>query len=419
MNPKIVSRTELPAVVARLREQGRRIAFTNGCFDLLHVGHLQYLQAARRQADALVVGLNSDSSVRRLKGPSRPVVPEDERAEVLAALECVDYVTIFPELRPFEVIKLVRPDVHVKGGDYRREDLPEAPLVESLGGRVAIVPVVPGRSTTNLLHRITGRAPGSTAPTESPLAVGIIPARYASTRLDGKALVDIAGKPMIQHVYERACAAGTLVEVWVATDDERILRVVESFGGRVRLTSPAHRSGTDRVAELAATLDYGLIVNIQGDEPFLDPDDIDRAVRPLQEDPTLDMSTLKVRITDPAELDDPNTVKVVTDRNGMALYFSRASIPHHRGGGKRRLFKHLGLYVYRRRLLLDFFCRTDPSPLERTERLEQLRVLEYGYRIRVVETSNDSIGVDTPADLERARRVAAAWTRDEGGEPRV
>ncbi|NCO42415.1 MAG: 3-deoxy-manno-octulosonate cytidylyltransferase [Armatimonadetes bacterium] len=409
MNAKLKSRTEIAAVCDALRRQGKRVVFTNGCFDLLHVGHVRYLKAARALGDALVVGLNSDSSVRQLKGETRPLVAEDERAEVLAALDCVDYLSLFSELRPNDLIQAVKPATHVKGGDYKVEDLPEAPLVRSLGGEVVVVPVVPGRSTTNLIHRMGEGAPPAPAAAGDGRAVAIIPSRYASTRLDAKALVDIAGKPLIQHVYERAREAQCLEDVVVATDDERILQAVQAFGGNARMTRADHQSGTDRVAEVAAGLDCELIVNVQGDEPFLDPGDIDRAVAPLRDDPTLDMGTLKVRLTDPAELDDPNSVKVVADANGLALYFSRESIPHHRDAtAERCLFKHLGLYVYRRSFLLDFFGKTPPSYLEKTEKLEQLRVLENGYRIKVVETPNDSIGVDTPEDLRRVRELAVA-----------
>jgi D-glycero-beta-D-manno-heptose 1-phosphate adenylyltransferase len=151
---KVVPREDVEALGLRLRSEGRRVVFTNGCFDLLHVGHLRYLQGARAQGDALVVGINSDASVRALKGPSRPVVAEDERAELLAGLECVDYVTLFGEAVPHAVIELLKPDVHVKGGDYREEDLPEAELVRSYGGSVVIMPLVPGRSTTELLRLV-------------------------------------------------------------------------------------------------------------------------------------------------------------------------------------------------------------------------------------------------------------------------
>jgi len=155
---KIVERAALAALGQRLRADGRRVVFTNGCFDLLHVGHLRYLQGARAQGDALVVGVNTDASVRRLKGPQRPLVTEDERAELLAGLACVDYVTLFDEPTPNETIAALRPDVHVKGGDYREEQLPEAALVRSYGGEVVLMPLVPGRSTTRLLERIEALA---------------------------------------------------------------------------------------------------------------------------------------------------------------------------------------------------------------------------------------------------------------------
>jgi rfaE bifunctional protein nucleotidyltransferase chain/domain len=156
MNGQRVERKGLSELGNRLRAEGKRVVFTNGCFDLLHVGHLRYLQAARELGDALVVGLNTDASVRRLKGPARPVVSEDDRAEVLAGLRCVDYVTLFDEATPVEAIRALRPDVHVKGGDYREEDLPEAAIVREQGGRVEIIALVPGRSTTDLIRRSQG-----------------------------------------------------------------------------------------------------------------------------------------------------------------------------------------------------------------------------------------------------------------------
>ena len=160
--PKIVDRADLEALGERLRAEGRRVVFTNGCFDLLHVGHVRYLGQARALVDALVVGLNSDAGVRALKGPSRPLVPEDERAELLAALECVDYVTVFGESRPDAAIVLLKPHVHVKGGDYRVEDLPEAEVVRSYGGEVRVMPLVPGRSTTDIVSRILHQSVGTT-----------------------------------------------------------------------------------------------------------------------------------------------------------------------------------------------------------------------------------------------------------------
>ncbi len=235
--------------------------------------------------------------------------------------------------------------------------------------------------------------------------IGIIPSRYASTRLPGKALALIAGRPMIEHVYRRAQAAASLSEVWVATDDTRICDAVAAFGGRVVMTRPDHPSGTDRLAEAAEGLEADVIVNVQGDEPLLDPGVIDRVVQPFREDPGLRMSTAAVEIHDPADIQDPAVVKVVLDRQGNALYFSRLPIPFYRSGEQAPRLKHLGLYAYRKEFLLAY-ARMAPTPLERAEGLEQLRVLENGGRIRVVITSHDAIGVDTPDDLQRARSLA-------------
>lgn len=211
---------------------------------------------------------------------------------------------------------------------------------------------------------------------------------------------------MIEHVYRRALACTSAGAVLVATDDERVARAVEAFGGRVRLTSAAHRSGTDRLAEVAAGLDCDLVVNVQGDEPLIEPAMIDEAIAPLAADAELAMSTLRRRIDDPADFVNPNVVKVVVDRQNRALYFSRGPIPFVRSGGPHdAAFKHIGVYVYRRACLLAL-ARLEPTPLERAESLEQLRALEHGIPITVVETAHDSIGVDTPDDLERVRHIA-------------
>jgi 3-deoxy-manno-octulosonate cytidylyltransferase (CMP-KDO synthetase) len=239
----------------------------------------------------------------------------------------------------------------------------------------------------------------------------MIPARYGSTRFPGKALADILGKPMIQHVHERASLAPSISDVIVATDDDRIARVVAGFGGRVVMTSPDHQSGTDRIAEAARTLDSDIIVNVQGDEPLIEPSAIEAAVRPLVDDPTLPMATLSVRIRSIDDLLSPGVVKVVCGITGDALYFSRSMIPFARDLGRHPTqddldagrviaFKHVGLYVYRREFL-QRYASLSPSHLETVEKLEQLRVLEHGYRIRVVETSYDSVGVDEPSDLHR------------------
>ncbi|MBM3772361.1 MAG: 3-deoxy-manno-octulosonate cytidylyltransferase [Acidimicrobiia bacterium] len=238
--------------------------------------------------------------------------------------------------------------------------------------------------------------------------VAIIPARFASTRFPGKPLADIDGHPMIEHVYRRTAASTAVSEVIVATDDLRVARVVRNFGGQVRMTRADHASGTDRLAEVATTLDCDVIVNVQGDEPLLDPRAITEAVAPFS-DPSISMTTLYRRIEVPADVTNPNVVKVVVDRGGFALYFSRAPIPHLRDprGGYPPLYRHVGLYAYRRSALL-VLASLDPTPLERAESLEQLRALEHGIRIKTVETAYDSIGVDTPDDLERVRRLLAA-----------
>ncbi|MBF0625953.1 MAG: 3-deoxy-manno-octulosonate cytidylyltransferase [Magnetococcales bacterium] len=249
----------------------------------------------------------------------------------------------------------------------------------------------------------------------------IIPARFAATRLPGKPLLEIAGKPMIQHVCERVARAARLDRVLVATDDSRIVAAVQAFGGEVVLTSPHHQSGTDRVAEAARTLQADLVVNVQGDEPLLDPAAIDLATASLLADPTLPMGTIAHPIEHPADLLDPNVVKVVRDRRGCALYFSRWPIPYQRdpfgaplpgavpapeswAAWPARPLRHVGLYVYRADFL-QTFARLVPTPLELSERLEQLRALEHGHPIRVVETGPMGPGVDTPADLARIREL--------------
>ena len=204
---------------------------------------------------------------------------------------------------------------------------------------------------------------------------------------------------MLQHVFERASQARYLHKIIIATDDQRIQETARAFGAQVRMTRPDHRSGTDRVAEVAESESAQVIVNIQGDEPLLDPAAIDAAVLALSSDPDVSMATLAKRIEDPAEVNDPNIVKVVSNLARDAIYFSRSSIPYVREGGAAH-FKHIGLYVYRREFLLAY-PGLPVGPLEQAERLEQLRALENGHRIRVVETDYESFGVDTPQDLER------------------
>jgi 3-deoxy-manno-octulosonate cytidylyltransferase (CMP-KDO synthetase) len=233
--------------------------------------------------------------------------------------------------------------------------------------------------------------------------IGVIPARMAATRLPGKPLLPIAGKPMIQWVWERARQATTLDELYIATPDAEIMQVAESFGARAMLTSHAHRSGTDRIAEVARRTDGEIYVNIQGDEPLLDPRGIDRAVQPLLDDPEVMMSSLYCP-AQPHEYDTPSVVKVVLDQQGNALYFSRSRIPYPREATQLPVYKHIGLYVYRRALLLQY-AEWEPTPLERTESLEQLRVLEHGYRIRMMPFEHASIAVDTEADLVYVRQI--------------
>jgi 3-deoxy-manno-octulosonate cytidylyltransferase (CMP-KDO synthetase) len=235
-----------------------------------------------------------------------------------------------------------------------------------------------------------------------PLEIlGVIPARYASSRFPGKALVPIAGKPMLQHVWERAARARSLNRLIVATDDERILHAAQAFGADVRMTRSDHASGTDRAAAVAAATSASLVVNIQGDEPLIDPAAIDQAVEGLLAPGDAPMGTLKKRMEDAAEARDPNVVKVVCGHQGNALYFSRSPIPFARSG-EACFYKHIGLYVYRGEFLLAY-SSLPVGPLEEAEKLEQLRALENGHKIRVVETDYDSLGVDTPGDLEKVR----------------
>ena len=236
--------------------------------------------------------------------------------------------------------------------------------------------------------------------------LGVIPARYASTRFPGKPLVDIQGQSMIQRVYGQAKATVELADVVVATDDERIYQHVEGFGGNVVMTSPDHPSGTDRCREAAekAQGSFDAVVNIQGDEPFIQPEQIATLVRCFHH-PETHIATLARRIDAPADLDNPNKVKVAIGANGHALYFSRYAVPFHRTAeGAERLqqhtyFRHIGLYGYRMEVL-KAITELAPSPLEKAESLEQLRWMEHGYHIRVAETTLEAANIDTPADLQ-------------------
>ena len=227
----------------------------------------------------------------------------------------------------------------------------------------------------------------------------VIPARYASTRLPGKPLSMIAGKPMIQHVYERACQAQLPNEVVVATDNELVEKAVLNFGGKAVMTSPDHPSGTDRLAEVALMYpDVDVIVNVQGDEPMIPPEVIDRLAEAFNSDADLNMATMKV-VMDEEDYENPAAVKVVTDQQGHALYFSRSLMPYPRNKPEGfKVFKHVGIYAYRRNFLLKYAALA-PTPLEKAESLEQLRALENGYKIKVLESDFQGIGVDTPEDL--------------------
>ncbi|MFL6417597.1 MAG: 3-deoxy-manno-octulosonate cytidylyltransferase [Bryobacteraceae bacterium] len=236
--------------------------------------------------------------------------------------------------------------------------------------------------------------------------LGVIPARFASSRFPGKALANLAGKTMIQHVWELAQRARYLDDVLVATDDERIADAVRSFGGRVRMTRSDHPSGTDRLAEIASSENASLFVNIQGDEPLIDPEAIDAAILSVHGDDSVSMGTLKKTIVDRTEIFNTNVVKVITNLLDDAIYFSRCPIPYERDEQTKLPLhaKHIGLYVYRRDFLLRYPDLT-VGPLEQAERLEQLRALENGYKIRVVSTDYESLGVDTPEDLARVNEL--------------
>jgi len=241
-------------------------------------------------------------------------------------------------------------------------------------------------------------------------AVVIIPARYASTRLPGKAILPEAkertGKYLIQHVYDRAKQAQRISRVLVATDHPKIREVVLEFGGEAVMTSPEHKSGTDRVAEAAAGIDADIIVNVQGDEPEIHPEVIDSLVAMLEEDPSAQMATLATPITDLRDLADPNCVKVVVDAKGYAIYFSRYPIPYVRESAEQLhvedfpYLAHIGIYGYRRDFLMSY-CKLPPSRLEQAEKLEQLRAIENGWKIKVAVTPHRSMGVDTEEDFKR------------------
>ncbi len=239
----------------------------------------------------------------------------------------------------------------------------------------------------------------------------VIPARYNSTRFPGKPLANLLGKPLIQHVYERAKRAKRVNSIIVATDDERIEKAVRNFGGDVLMTSTNHLSGSDRVAEVATKLSEDIIINVQGDEPLIEPGLIDELCNVFEKS-DVQVATAKIPITDLKDVQNPNVVKVVCDRNGFALYFSRSPIPGTRSDisvrthSKPIFFRHIGIYGYTRNFIVKFPA-LEPSSLELQEGLEQLRILEHGYKIKVIDTDYQSIGVDTPEDLEYLRTVMA------------
>lgn len=232
----------------------------------------------------------------------------------------------------------------------------------------------------------------------------VIPARYASTRLPGKPLADIAGKPMIQRVYEQVAKAKKPALVIVATDDQRVFDKVESFGGMALMTQPNHPTGTDRLAEVASHhQDVDVVINVQGDEPLIDADVIDQLADLFLEDADLQMATVASPLLE-EEYDEPSAVKVICNKQGDAMYFSRSLIPYPRHAFINPPMKHVGIYAYRRQFLLDY-AKMDPTPAEETESLEQLRALENGYAIRVIKTDKRFVGVDTPEDLERVNAI--------------
>jgi len=237
--------------------------------------------------------------------------------------------------------------------------------------------------------------------------IGVIPARYSSSRFEGKVLADILGKPMIQHVWERSKQSLLLDDLVIACDDERVARAAAEFGAKTVLTSKGHASGTDRIIEVVNPLDVKVIINIQGDEPLIQPMMIDAVAQALLDDHSLSMATLMKKIEDPQEISDPHVVKVVVDKNSFALYFSRSAIPHHAENSEVSsvdYYKHIGLYGYTKDFLFTY-KNMEPSELEQIECLEQLRVLKEGYRIKVLETKYDTIGVDVPEDLEKVKRI--------------
>jgi 3-deoxy-manno-octulosonate cytidylyltransferase (CMP-KDO synthetase) len=234
--------------------------------------------------------------------------------------------------------------------------------------------------------------------------VGVIPARYSSTRLPGKPLMKINGKPMIQHVYESTMKSKKLNRLIVATDDKRIYKAVAGFWGEAVMTSPKHKSGTDRIGEAVKNIDCDIVVNIQGDEPFIDYRNIDKAIEPLVKDKELNASTLAAKIDDIREINDPNTVKVFFDKEKYAVDFSRSVKPFNSKSKRANFYKHIGLYVFRKSFLLKFI-KMKPSKREEKEKLEQLRIIDNGEDIKIILTRLKSLSVDTKEDLEKIKKL--------------
>ncbi len=389
----------LPVQADIWRATNQKIVFTNGCFDILHAGHIALLQHAKSLGDVLVVGLNSDASVKRLKGESRPIHDQNARAAVLQSLRCVDAVTIFEDDTPIETIRALRPDIHVKGGDYDAETLPETPVVRAGGGQVIIVPLVEGLSSSRALQKM------------APTAHVIIPARWGSTRFPGKPLAILGGKTVIRRVVEAALNSQSARPIIVATDDERIAAEIRAHfapdAATPHLTSADCHTGTDRLAEVVRAKFSGetrrIIVNVQGDEPFINPTYINALIELMTRETDLKMATLVTSLNN-EQSDDPNVVKAVVSQNNRALYFSRAAVPFDRDHNGVSRWRHLGVYAYEATWLLQM-AALPPSNLEEIEKLEQLRALEAGVEVGVVPVENVvPIAIDTPADLERAQK---------------
>jgi 3-deoxy-D-manno-octulosonate cytidylyltransferase len=447
MSNKIFTPNNIAEFCNARRAAGKKLVFTNGCFDLLHAGHVDILERAKTLGDVLIVGLNSDASVRRLKGDSRPVNNQAARAKVLSALQAVDAVVVFEEDTPTEILEIIRPDVHVKGGDYQADQLSEAETVRRHGGEIVILPLVEGFSTTKLLEKSTFQrhSERATATEESPevpfgsargmaaersrsedssvassfrmtSSALVIPARYGSTRFPGKPLAILNGEAVIVHTVRAGLKTQIQRPLLVATDNEEIAAVIKSTFDEadavVVMTDSDCKTGTERVAQAVqrrfgdTPLEELLVLNVQGDEPFVNPDHLDALLAAMQARPDCRMGTLAAPLNVEA-VDDPNVVKVVTGLENQALYFSRYGIPYQREADAKSTFerlRHVGVYAYRGDWLVKMAV-LPPTPLEEMEMLEQLRALENGVGIHVVRVENVvPIAIDTPHDLEQAER---------------